>query len=288
MDNQLHTDSADALRADASERRDLLIPLNCPACETSGRVGMRQLPHLMHCPACGSSFWVGRDGQIHSDRDKPAVRMPCPRCGGVNQLPAEIMLKTFRCSFCGFEAPREEPGNRTKQPSATCGQSATLSATVRSDKSIWTPERAWRLVWIVVPCVVIICAALCVWWYYSSRLDGQLVRAVSGMMIATVRGDDTAALDWTMPDGELDYRRWVKTDFGQAIGSAKIGGDAWLELHILKKTPPRIWLEVTLHGAGDSNKRFRQAWRQTEDGDWRFDAKATFDRYRKAGRMSDW
>ena len=76
------------------------LRLNCPRCDSEGRVQWKSLRHGMKCRKCNCQFLIASDGKLVAQSDLPQVRFDCPRCGTSGSLPAMVAARGGRCPSC--------------------------------------------------------------------------------------------------------------------------------------------------------------------------------------------
>lgn len=260
---ETHSPDTTSMRSGAR----LYLLLTCPECKISGRVSLEKLSRMLRCPACHTSFWLGRDGQFHSDRSTPTIRVPCPRCQAVKECPEILSLRNFRCDVCKLEVSLP----RLVASPSTPGNSTSLSIPPWLTGIAGGPAQR-RLAMLAG--IAILMPLMVVGWHYT-KTDERLVQAVTQFMIASLDGDEGSALEWVTPGQRIDYQRWKKVELEQAFSSIARAGQPTFRLCTRSLGGEMIHVEVQVQGTSERTVKMSQVWRSGTNSPWAFDPVAT-------------
>lgn len=251
-------------------RDELCLPLECPACGRLTPVPWRRLSDATRC-ACGRSFALGPDGHVCLSIN---VRVRCPRCLEVIEIPERSALTQLDCPACYLTVSlsRHEPRPKRTVPTAE----AAKGGQKRKVDGHGNGQSRWVHVALgSAGVVIVLLAVVSVGRLMASGLEEDLADASRRLMLATIQGETEEVDRWVDPRQRADFRMWVRESVKPVVSGGAIQGGARLRLSVARRERPLTWVKVTLSSANSKDVEFLLAWRRASGDRWCLDASKT-------------
>ncbi len=252
---------------------DLKIVFSCPDCHAAGWVYWSQVPKGMHCHGCAGSFWIGSNGQLHSERTARKIRLACPRCGAIERVPAELIGSGIVCRGCShrIQAPSNAPRN---VEAAAVPKRQANDGTRRSSAHVTAGSIA-RIRWLAgvgLLLVGLVVLAIC----FRPRSDVDLLSAeVARFTQAALAGNKELASTLVASGQDKLFSVWKTWAIPGKAGDAGSTTRASVSIRSLRHSGDTAVVRLEIEGNTCGHFLQSQTWSRGTDGRWYFDAKSS-------------